>query len=120
MDKKLDEFYDFLGEIKRRNLLVIVEGKKDRLALQTFGINNIVELSKKPLFEIVEYILSFNQECIILTDLDKKGRELYSKLSSDLQKHGIKIDNKFRYFLFRHTKLRQVEGVGNYLEKFNI
>ena len=41
------------------------------------GIVNIIELSKKPLFAVVEQISDSCRECAILTDLDKKGKELY-------------------------------------------
>ena len=111
----LSELLGHLEKIKISNVLVIVEGKKDRIALESFGISNVVELNKKPLFAIVEEITDKAKECIILTDLDKKGKELYGKLNSDLQKRGIKVDNKFREFLFRHTKLRQLEGLVSYM-----
>ena len=118
MNEKLEELNKFIGKIKNSGILVIVEGKKDRSALGKLGIKNIVELSKKPLFQIVEEIASSNDECIILTDLDKKGKEIYGKLNSNLQKHGVKINNKFREFLFKRTKLRQIEGIDSYLESF--
>lgn len=117
MDKK-EEFSNIMEKVKNSNTLIIVEGKKDKTALQKLGLSNIIELNKKPLFQIVEEVSGSNEECIILTDLDKKGKELYGKLNSDLQKHGVKINNKFRDFLFKHTKLRQIEGIDSYLEAF--
>ena len=116
MDKNLEEFNNHIDKIKNSNILVIVEGKKDRIALQNLGISNIVELSKKPLYQIVEEISNSNEECTILTDLDKKGKELYAKLNSNLQRHGVKINNNLRNFLFKNTKLRQIEGIYTYLE----
>ena len=113
----MEEFQKLIQKIKDSDILVIVEGKKDRIALQNLGMTNVMELSKKPLFQIVEEITNSNKECVILTDLDSEGKELYGKLNSNLQKHGVKINNKFREFLFKHTKLRQIEGIGSYLEK---
>ena len=118
MSQKTEDIQSFIEKIKDSNTLIIVEGKKDRAALQKLGISNVIELNKKPLFHIVEDVANSNDECIILTDLDKEGRQLYSKLNSNLQKNGVKVDNKFRKFLFRHTKLRQVEGICSYLESF--
>lgn len=118
MNKKLEELNNFIGKIKYSNILVIVEGKKDKAALQKLGIENVIELSKKPIFQIVEEISDSNEECIILTDLDKKGREIYGKLNSNLQRNGVKVNNKFREFLFKYTKLRQIEGIDSYLEAF--
>ncbi|MBI3035915.1 toprim domain-containing protein [Candidatus Woesearchaeota archaeon] len=118
MGKKIGEVSFFINQLKDSNILVIVEGKKDKIALNKLGVTNIIELNKKPLFHIVEEIADSNKECIILTDLDKEGKQLYSKLNSNLQKNGVRVDNKFRNFLFRHTKLRQIEGIDSYLEAF--
>ena len=108
------EFSDYIEKIKNSKILVIVEGKKDKKALQSLGIKNIIELNKRPLFEIIDYISSNNKDCIILTDLDKKGKQLYGKLNSGLQRFGVRVDNKFRNFLFRYSKIRQIEA----LDKF--
>ena len=116
MNKKINGLNNLIEKIKNSNTLIIVEGKKDKAALQKLGLSNIIELSKKPLFQIVEEVSASNDECIILTDLDKKGKEIYGKLNSNLQKHGVKVNNKFREFLFKHTKLRQIEGIDTYLE----
>ena len=116
MNKKIDELNNLIEKIKNSNTLIIVEGKKDKAALQKLGLSNIFELNKKALFQIVEEVSASNDECIILTDLDKKGKEIYGKLNSNLQKHGVKVNNKFREFLFKHTKLRQIEGIDTYLE----
>lgn len=110
------EFSKHIDKIKQSEILVIVEGKKDKTTLESFGIKNIIELNKKPIFEIIEEIFSKNKDCIILTDLDKQGKELYGKLNSGLQQHGVKVDNNFRNFLFKNTKLRQIEGLTAYIE----
>src|SRR3989338_9297625 len=117
MDRQqTEEFSKLIEKIKYSNTVIIVEGKKDKEALNKLGIMNIVELTKKPLFQIVEEIANNNKEIIILTDLDKKGKELYGKLSRDFHKYGIKINNELRNFLFKNTKLRQIEGLPSYLE----
>ena len=113
-----EELSQLIDKIADSGVLVIVEGKKDKKALQRLGIINIVELSKKPLFQVVEEVADSNDECLILTDLDRKGKELYGKLNSDLQKRGVKINNKLREFLFRRTKIRQIEGITIDLETF--
>ena len=116
MKEKLIDFQDYIEKIKEFNIVIIVEGGKDKTALQKLGISNVIQLNKKALYQIVEEVANFNEECIILTDLDKKGKEIFGKLNSDLQKNGVKVNNKFREFLFRHTKLRQIEGIDSYLE----
>ena len=116
MDNFYIEFSEHVNKIKQANIPIIVEGKKDRAALESFGIQNIIELSKKPIFEIIEAISSKNKNCIILTDLDREGKELYGKLSRGLQHLGVKVDNSFRGFLYNNTSLRQIEGLATYVE----
>ena len=116
MDKEITEqFHKHINKIRDSNIVIIVEGKKDRAALNKFGVTNIVELTKKPLFQIVEEVANSSEECIIMTDLDKKGKQIYGKLNSDLQRHGVKVNNNFRNFLFKNTKLRQIEGMDTYV-----
>lgn len=107
-----EELQKYINKIK--NKLIIVEGKKDKLALQKLGLKNIIILNK-PLYKIVEEVKC--KEIVILTDLDKKGKQIYGYLSSNLQRFGVKIDNNFRNFLFKKTKLRQIEGLYNYINK---
>jgi len=103
------ELKNHLQNLKTK--LIIVEGKNDKLALEKLNIKNIITLSKKPLFKIIEETANQDKEVAILTDLDKKGKELYGKLNSGLQRFGVRVDNKFRNFLFKKTKIRQIEGL---------
>lgn len=120
MKDKNSDLSEIILKIKNSSMLVVVEGKKDNAALQRFGINkeNIVELNKKPIFSIIEEISGKTDECTILTDLDRKGKELFGKLNSGLQAHGVKVNNSFREFLFKRTKLRQIEGITGDLDVF--
>ncbi len=96
---------------------VLVEGNRDRLALEYFRVKNIVTISK-PLYEIVEEISSEYKKCILLLDLDKAGNKLYKRLKDDLQKYGVKIDSKFRSFLFKHTGLKEIEGLTSFFNHY--
>jgi len=88
---------------------VIVEGIKDKRVLEELGFKNIITLNGKPLFKIIEELNC--KEIILLVDLDKEGRKLYSKLKSLCNRNGIKVDNRFRNYLFKETKIRQIEGL---------
>lgn len=105
----------WLESLKNSNKLIIVEGLKDLSTLKKLGIKNIKAISKKPLYKFIEEIN--NKEVIILTDLDKEGKKLYSILKHNLQRNGIKIDNNFREYLFKNSKLTQIEGLISYIEK---
>lgn len=92
---------------------VLVEGNRDRVALEYFRVKNVVTISK-PLYEIVEEISSEYKKCILLLDLDKAGNKLYKRLKDDLQKYGVRVDSKFRSFLFKHTGLKEIEGLTSF------
>ena len=109
----MEDFILHIEKLKNSDAAVIVEGKKDRQALEKLGITNIFELSKRPLFAVIEDIADKYNECVILTDLDRQGKQLFGKLNSGLSRNGVRVNNTFRNFLFR-TKLRQVEGIVAY------
>lgn len=115
MKETTDKLLEWIETIKDSDKIVIVEGKEDKKALQKLGIMNIVQLNKKPLYKVVEELIEEGKEVIILTDLDKKGKQLYGKLNHDLCRFGVKVDNRFRNFLFKKTKLRQIEGLDSYI-----
>ena len=111
------ELDDFIKRLGNSGKLIIVEGMKDKKALEAFGIKNIVTLNK-PLHQVIDDVAEKSKDVIILTDLDKTGRQLFGKLSSGLHSQGVRVDKSFREFLFRKTKLRQIEGLVTYLEAF--
>ncbi len=107
---------DLATEIRKsRQKWVIVEGKKDKAALENLGFKKIIILSK-PLYAVVEIVVEKTKEVIILTDLDKEGKLLFAKLNSDLQSKGVTVRNRLRELLFK-TQLRQIEGLDNYLKR---
>ncbi len=101
-----------------KDVAVVVEGKKDKAALEQLGIesNKIYVLNKKPLFAVAEEIAVGCTEIVILTDLDAEGKKLYGKLYALLQSLGVKVDDRVRNFLFKNTKLRQIEGITNLIQ----
>lgn len=105
----LEEWFKNLSET---NKLIIVEGKKDKRALQELGCKKVITISNS-LFLTLDKIDS--KEVIILTDLDKEGKKFYSVIKKTLQKKGVKIDHKFREFLFKETEISHIEGLKNYL-----
>src|SRR3989344_6995360 len=103
-----------ISEIEKiQNKVIIVEGKKDKLALENLGCKNIITLNgaNPGLYSIIEKLPDDCKEVVILTDLDKKGKELYHRIKTILTKNKIKVDDHFRLFLFKETKIRQIEGL---------
>lgn len=107
---------DWISKLVNSEKLIIVEGIKDKRALAKLGITNVRTL-KNPLYKEVEEVAAVHKEVIILTDLDKEGKKIYGKMKKDFAKNGVKVDDSFRVFLFKNTKLRQIEGIYNYLNR---
>ncbi len=96
-----------------RELPVIVEGINDKRALKKLGVRYIITL-RKPMYVIAEELAKY-KKVAVLTDLDKEGKSLYRKMKENLTRNGIQVNDEFRYFLFKETKLRQIEGLYKYL-----
>lgn len=97
------------------NKLIIVEGKKDRFALEKLGFNKIFTLNNgKPIKRNAEIISDMSKDAIILTDFDKKGREIYDKLNHELSQVGVRIDNKLRNHLAK--KVSHIQGLASFIK----
>ena len=129
--KKIESLIDWIGEVVKSKKVIIVEGPYDKKALENIGVTNkiVVINDGKGLFETVEKIVGIvnafqensgknagKKEIIILTDFDKKGKELYEKMKKDLIREGIKIDTEFKEWLRRRTKICHIEGLDTYVE----
>ncbi|MFC1754292.1 toprim domain-containing protein [Thermoproteota archaeon] len=113
-----DIINDWLTKLRISDKLIIVEGIKDRKALEGLDIpGSRIMTMKKPIYQVVEEIAEQHKEAIILTDFDKKGKELYGRLKKDLLRHGVRIDSYFREFLQKNTKLSHIEGIKTYFSR---
>jgi len=113
----MDELDQWLALLVEEQPFIVVEGPKDKASLLKIGLENIITLKGKPLYKVVEHVALETDRCLILTDLDEEGKKIYTRLRTDLQKHGVKIDDRFRHFLFKETELRQIEGLFRYAER---
>lgn len=116
----MDEINEWIEALNDSGYAIIVEGIKDEKALTCIGIKNrLFRLSREPLFAVAEKVAGSAKKVVILTDFDKKGKELYGKLYKDLQKLGVKIDKRFREWLQKNTKLSHIEGLDTYYRNCN-
>ena len=112
-----DEINKWVKKLRDSKLPIIVEGQNDKKTLEHLGIKSEIFTLKKPLFSLIEEIAARHKKVVILTDFDKKGKELYGRLRSGLQRLGVRIDTHFREFLQKNTKLSHIEGLYTYLSK---
>ena len=113
------EFKQLIQKMLDSDAAIIVEGKKDKAALEKLGIpgSRITALNQRPIFVVAEAVARDYREVAILTDLDSEGKKLYGSLNTLLQRLGVRVDNSFRNFLFKSTKLRQIEGIGRIIQQ---
>ncbi len=105
----MQSFEEFYNKLKENNSFKIVEGKKDKKALESLEISKVFPLNGTPLYEVIE-MFKDEKEVILLTDLDHEGKKLYSHLSKQFQKNKVKVNNKFRKFLFEN-KISHIESL---------
>lgn len=117
--------HEFLKQIeKAKEHLIIVEGKKDKIALQHLGFEKIFVINEtgKSLPEKIEQIFELcekKDKVCILTDFDKKGKKLYLLLKSKLLEFGVRLDNTLRGFLLKQ-RISHIEGLYHFIENGKI
>jgi len=91
-------------EVKNTDGAIIVEGKKDRAALETLGFKNILEISGKSLEKIFQ-LAKDERSVYIMTDFDREGEEKSSQLITFLTKCGlttnISLRKKFKHLFIK-------------------
>jgi 5S rRNA maturation endonuclease (ribonuclease M5) len=109
-------------DLERRRLLdelfkaidcpVVVEGRKDREALLALGVEDVVQLNRgRSLLETVE-ALQGNPSVVLLTDLDREGKNLRRKLINLMSPYGIR-ENKRPREILAEMRVSHVEALGN-------
>ncbi len=124
MNHNNNKSLELLTEIQKaidRNLVVVVEGMKDKSALEELGFENknIIVFQGKAIYKRLEEIISkakkSKAQVIILTDLDRKGKQFYTQIKKELAREGIKVNDKLRELLFKE-KLSHIEGLATFIK----
>ncbi len=111
--ERLREVLGALFEVNKR-VPVIVEGKKDALALQKLGlVGEVVLLHRgQGLYEFCEDIAEKFPKVILLLDWDEKGEKLYSSLAGNLSGHWEEF-SAFRGIIkvLCQKDIKDIEGI---------
>jgi len=106
----LDEWIEKLRGISEKDgVVIVVEGKKDAYKLQRLGIKNLYQIKGKRFYDILEE-LENSSHVVILTDLDKHGEKMFSRLKFILEREGIPADGRFRQEL-RGLGIKHIEDI---------
>jgi 5S rRNA maturation endonuclease (ribonuclease M5) len=111
--ERLREVLGALFEVNKR-VPVIVEGKKDALALQKLGlVGEVIILHRgQGLYEFCEDVAEKFPKVVLLLDWDEKGEKLYSSLSGNLRGHWEEF-SAFRGILkvLCQKDIKDIEGI---------
>ncbi len=112
------------GEIEKfKEYVIIVEGKKDVQALKSLGFDRVYAIHSTgvSIRERVEQIMPFitrKDRVCILSDLDRKGKQLYEKLKPIFQEFGAKLDSTLRGILIK-SRVSHIEGLSTFMGKID-
>lgn len=120
--EKLNYLIERLKEEVSAGALLIVEGEKDVVSLKTIGIDSniiAVKSSRRALQETIDELSSLNREIILLTDFDRRGRELAERLYKSLERMKVKVNLRFWKELYEllSDDIKDIEGLIVCLEK---
>ncbi|MDO9518242.1 MAG: toprim domain-containing protein [Methanosarcinaceae archaeon] len=121
--KRLELFEGLVNEIvehTQSGAVIVVEGKRDIIALKKLGITGRIETSThQPLLIFAENLAKDTTQIIILTDWDRKGNILADKIATYLQNVGITPDLDIRRRISSLVKreVKDVESLYTYMVK---
>lgn len=108
MNDRAELIGEFLDSIQQP---VLVEGRKDRRALESLGVQDVVELNRGlSILETLEALQG--QSVVLLTDLDREGKALRRRLLKLMSMYGIRENPRPREILAK-MRVSHVEGLGN-------
>ena len=102
--------------------VIIVEGKKDVRSLKALGFEKVHAIHvtgralKERMEEIVNTLERKKDKVCILTDFDRKGKQLYLLLKRELGEMGVRLDSSLRGILIR-AGVSHIEGLYGFLKK---
>lgn len=124
--KKLEMVEDLLTELlecSNNGDVIIVEGKRDIISLRKLGFSGDIEIAThRPLTEVTSKVVDSGKRAIILTDWDRRGDLLASKISEDLRYFDVDVDMYIRERLISMVKkeIKDVESLYSYVSKLRM
>ncbi|WMW24086.1 toprim domain-containing protein [Methanolobus sediminis] len=116
MDKLLDELQDFVNQ----GSIIVVEGKRDVVALKSLGIRGEFRLATHhSLVNFCEELAKTGKQIVILTDWDRRGNILADKLVENLHALGVNPDTRIRDLVVSlvQKEIKDIESLPGYVGK---
>ena len=116
----LEEQIAKLIEASTQGAAVIVEGRRDMLALRALGLSGpVIMASRRPALHLAEDAARAYSRIILLTDWDCKGEEMCKTIERHLRSAGSCPDREIRNRIKKLVKkeIKDVESLSRYTEK---
>jgi 5S rRNA maturation endonuclease (ribonuclease M5) len=116
----LEELIASILEASCRGAAIIVEGRRDEMALRRLGASGPVVLaSRRPALDLAEDTARSYREIIVLTDWDGKGEEMAQIIERFLRHTAADADLEIRSRLKKLVKkeIKDVESLAIYVER---
>lgn len=96
---------------------IIVEGKKDIIALKEIGFTKLYPIHKPNLSmkEQIETLAEKAKEFHILTDFDQEGEKFYLLTKQVLQENGVRINDTLKK-LIKSVGISHIEGLNKIIK----
>ncbi len=98
------------------NSVFVVEGIHDKKVLAKLGFKNTVDISGKPLYDVVQNISEHFHSVIILSDFDEEGELIYDYLRRNLQAKGIYVNSRLRKKIHLVFGIQRIEELRSFVE----
>jgi 5S rRNA maturation endonuclease (ribonuclease M5) len=119
---KVREFIESLNNECKAGAIVIVEGRKDGIALREIGFKGeiLVYNNFKGIINFVDHVSRKGRKVILLLDRDRKGRSLTSKILKklDILCPHDSLYYKKKFVKITHGKIMCIENLSNFCLPF--
>ena len=119
---KVREFIESLNIECKAGAIVIVEGRKDEIALREIGFKGeiLVYHNFKGIINFVDYVSRKGRKVILLLDRDRNGRSLTSKILKklDILCPHDSLYYKKKFVKISHGKIMCIENLSNFCLPF--
>jgi 5S rRNA maturation endonuclease (ribonuclease M5) len=119
---KVREFIESLNNECKAGAIVIVEGRKDEIALREIGFKGeiLVYNNFKGIINFVDHVSRKGRKVILLLDRDRNGRSLTSKILKklDILCPHDSLYYKKKFVKITHGKIMCIENLSNFCLPF--
>lgn len=101
-----------------RDYSLIVEGKKDKKALESLGLDNIFEISGKSVERLL-LKLPRDRKYVVLTDFDREGEDKKRKIYKLFEKNRMSFNPSLRRKVkdfFKVSKIEELISISKLME----